>query len=83
MMRMLTCADLMGKSWPESLLKCSFNNLLESYSLIFLRAIASYKLTTKNTHKKKVLPFNTKQRKTQIKSASGALRIPIKIRFLA
>ena len=30
----------MGSSRPESLLKCSFNNLLESYSLIFLRAIS-------------------------------------------
>jgi hypothetical protein len=29
----------MGKSRPENLLKCSLNNLLESYSLIFLRAI--------------------------------------------
>lgn len=37
----LTCVDLIGKSWPQSLLKCSFNNLLESYSLIFFRAVAS------------------------------------------
>lgn len=42
----LTCADLIGNSLPESLLKCSFNNLFESYSLIFLRAIFPHSISS-------------------------------------